>query len=124
MQNKLGLTETQYMIMCYFWEKDCELTTGMVQAHFAENGYPWAIQTVQTFLEALVKKGALAIKRQGHHKKYYPPMPRLAYASIWLGQMITQNFDNGVEDFLTALAGFRNNMTKDQKEKLNKIWNE
>lgn len=124
MPNKLGLTETQYMIMCYFWKQDCELTVNMVQTYFSEHGYTWAVQTVQTYLESLVKKGALAIKRQGHLKKYYPPMNRLTYASRWMQSMISQNFDNDVDDFITALAGLRSNLTEEQKEELNRIWNE
>lgn len=124
MPSKLGLTETQYMIMTYFWEKNCELTVGMVRDYFSQNGHPWAIQTVQTHLECLVKKGALAINRQGHQKKYYAELSRLSYASQWMKRMIAQNFDNGVSDFIVALSGFGDSLDSEQKEELKNIWNE
>lgn len=122
--NKLGLTETQYMIMAYFWKENRELTVNMVQTHFSVSGYHWAVQTVQTFLEQLVKKGALSIKRQGHQKKYYPSMDRLAYAAYWMKHMISQNFDNGLDDFAVALSCFRDGLSDEQKKELEKIWYE
>lgn len=124
MPGKLGLTETQYMIMSYFWKENCELTVNMVQAHFSGCGYQWAVQTVQTFLENLVKKKALSIKRQGHQKKYYPSMDRLSYAAYWMKNMISENFDNGLDDFAVALSSFKNELNDEQKKELEKIWNE
>ena len=124
MPNKLGLTETQYRIMSYFWKENCELTVSAVQSHFAGEGCAWAAQTVQTFLDQLVKKGALVIRRQGHQKRYYPAMDRLSFASRWMKTMVSQNFDNGLEDFAAALSGFKNELTDEQKKELEKIWNE
>lgn len=124
MPNKLGLTETQYKIMSYFWKVNEELTVGAVQSHFSGEGTTWAAQTVQTFLDQLVKKGALSVRRQGHQKRYCPSMDRLSYASFWMKSMVSQNFDNGLEDFAVALSGFKNELSDEQKKELERIWNE
>lgn len=116
MPGKLGLSETEYLIMSYFWEMDCQMTLGDIIKHFAKLGHTWASQTVKTFLTNLIKKGALAVKRQGHQYLYYPAMNRSAYSAYWLKSLIHQNFSNGMDDFIVTLVNLKTELSEEQKK--------
>ncbi|MDO4340770.1 MAG: BlaI/MecI/CopY family transcriptional regulator [Eubacteriales bacterium] len=124
MPGKLGLSETEYIIMSYIWKENREMVRKEIIRHFSEEGYTWASQTVQTFLDILIRKGALSFRLQGHQKVYFPSMSRTEFAAKWMENMIYQNFDNGISDFIVACNSFKGNLTESQKKELEKIWNE
>lgn len=118
---KLGLSETEYMIMSYIWEQNREFLLRDIQKHFTELGYTWAIQTVKTFINNLIRKGALTYRRQGHQLVYYQTMDRIAYSTEWMKKTIEQNFSSGMNDFVSAFGGLKNELTEEQKEELRKL---
>ncbi|MDO5338358.1 MAG: BlaI/MecI/CopY family transcriptional regulator [Eubacteriales bacterium] len=124
MAGKFGLSETEYMIMTYFWDTEREMMVKSVREHFSEKGTLWATQTVKTFLENLVKKGSLTFRKQGHQKMYYAAMDRMSYATLWLKKIVEQNFDNGMDEFILTFSNLKNDLTEAQKEELKKIWDE
>ena len=107
LSGKLGLTETEYMIMCYIWKEDLQMFSGkMIREYFNQQGQNWASQTVNTFLMKLIEKGALRYRLQGHQKVYSPAMSHELYKSYWLKQAILENFENGMDDLDAALSNF------------------
>ena len=123
MPGKLGLSETEYMIMSYLWNRKGEVFLRDVVHHFAEDGHPWASQTVKTFLDNLVRKEALAFRWQGHQKVYFPSCGRSAFATKWIREMICQNF-NSMDDYISAFCDVKDDLTDDQKDELRRILDE
>ena len=120
---KLGLSETEYMIMSYLWKRKGEVFLRDVVNHFTEEGHPWASQTVKTFLDNLVRKGALAFRWQGHQKVYFPSSDHTAFATKWIREMIRQNF-NSMDDYITAFCDVKEDLTNEQKEELRRMLDE
>lgn len=123
MPAKLGLSETEYMIMSYIWKEKKEVFLRDVLNHFADRGHTWASQTVKTFLDNLIRKGALTFRWQGHQKVYYPSMSYKAFAAKWIKDMIFQNF-NSMDDYISAFCDVKNELTEEQKKELKQIWDE
>lgn len=116
---KLGLSETEYKIMRYIWDQNLDMFSARaILKGFAEQGCHWAGQTVNTYLEHLVKKNALAFRLQGHQKVYYPTMSHRLYRSFWLKKIILQNFDNGMDDLIAALDDLKEEFNLPQKQEL------
>ena len=119
MAGKLGLSETEYKIMRYIWDQNLDMFPArFILKSFDEQGYHWAGQTVNTYLEHLVKKNALAFRMQGHQKVYYPTMSHRLYRSFWLKKIILQNFDNGMDDLIAALDDLKEEFNLPQKQEL------
>lgn len=123
MTGKIGLSNSEYMIMSYIWDAGRDLLFGDIFQHFTENGHTWAAQTVKTFLDNLIRKGALAFRWQGHKKIYFAAMPKNIFASQWLKRVVEDNFDN-TEDFCQIFNELTGGLTSSQKEELERIWNE
>lgn len=123
MPAKLGLSETEYMIMSYIWKEKKEVLLRDVLNHFADFGHTWASQTVKTFLDNLIRKGALTFRWQGHQKVYYPAMSYKAFAAKWIKNMIFQNF-NSMDDYISAFCDVKDELSEEQKKELKQIWDE
>lgn len=123
MPGKFGLSESEYVIMSIIWDEDRELVFGEIYQRLKNNGYTWATQTVQTFLDNLIRKGALTFRRQGHKKIYYPAFSKSDFTAKWIKNVFENNFDS-IDDFVLSFNKLSGQLSQAQKEELEKIWNE
>lgn len=123
MPGKIGLSESEYVIMSIIWDEDRELVFGDIYQHLKNDGYTWATQTVQTFLDNLIRKGALTFRRQGHKKIYYPAFSKSDFTAKWIKNVFENNFDS-IDDFVLSFNKLSGQLSQAQKEELEKIWNE
>lgn len=123
MPGKIGLSESEYVIMSIIWDEDRELVFGEIYQRLKNNGYTWATQTVQTFLDNLIRKGALTFRRQGHKKIYYPAFSKSDFTAKWIKNVFENNFDS-IDDFVLSFNKLSGQLSQAQKEELEKIWNE
>lgn len=122
--SKFDLSEMEYEIMKYFWKENRLLTSREVTQHFNENGHQWALQTVLTFLNRLVNKNALQVRRQGKRLLFQAAMTPAQYSGQFLKNTIAESFDGSVEDFFVALREMKTEFTEEQIAELRKIWDE
>lgn len=123
MPGKFGLSVSEYNVMSIIWKENNELLFKDIVKKVAEHGYTWAPQTIQTFIDHLVNKGALSFRWQGHKKSYFPSSTQNEYAAKWMKKVFEENFDN-MDDFVLSLNNLTGQLTVDQIKELESIWNE
>lgn len=73
MENKPKLSECEEMIMSILWNDDEDLdlqsATDQIKTKY---GKEWKLQTVDTFIKRLQKKGYINIYRVGRYSHYQP----------------------------------------------------
>lgn len=115
----MNLGELEKLVLNYFWSVD---TADAKQVHtYFEKQRGGTLNTIQSTLDRLFKKGLLKRKKESHAYRYRAATHR----KVFIGQLIkdvTQEFADGDEDsLLAAFVSLSAEMDERQLDKLDKI---
>lgn len=100
------LSDTEYEIMCYFWETEDEKGFSELVNYFEnERGKIWKKQTLNTFLTRLIQKNLLQFRKAGNKKIYSSNMTKKEYERFCAQEILNGNYDGKLTKFLAALMG-------------------
>ena len=115
----MNLGELEKLVLKYFWRVKAA-DAKQVHAYF-EKQRGGSLNTIQSTLDRLFKKGLLKRNKEGHAYQYYAAKQRKAF----IGQLIkdvTQDFTLGDEDsLLTAFVSLSSELNEAQLDKLEKL---
>ena len=72
MEAKYNLSSQEYEIMSILWKENREMTLAEIADLLWDAGFEISIGTVKTYLQRIVKKGALIAPKHGHKLMYMP----------------------------------------------------
>lgn len=100
------LSDTEYEIMCHFWETEEEKGFSELMNYFQnEQDKIWKKQTLNTFLTRLIQKNLLQFKKVGNKKFYSVNMTKKEYEKFCAQEILNENYDGKLTNFLAALMG-------------------
>ena len=106
MDNKMGLTETEYELMEYFWAQPEKVCFKDVLNYFnSVKEKNWKKQTLSTFLTILQREGHLKADKEGKKYLYYAALKKSEYSTKWVRQLCDELFDSSLGKFLSAFSG-------------------
>lgn len=100
------LSSTEYEIMELFWREQTELTGLDIRSKYFRDEK--AIQTVNTFLNRLMIKGYLDIRKESRQYIYHPTCSRLEYHQRLLNSNLEKNYGQSVAEFIASYCGKEN----------------
>lgn len=114
------ISTCERMVMKIIWEAEEDLDLAHVMAGVNEEfGKQWKPQTVSTFLSRLVKKGYLAVYRNGRYSYYRPLVAKNDFKLSTVSENITY-FDHGnIAAYVCGLFD-QMKMTKEDRERIKK----
>lgn len=125
MPPKYGLSDAEYLVMEMIWNAKVPLSFSEIENYFSNHtDKEWKKQTLHTYLTRLIKKGALAIDRQGNKNIYKPAMPKADYVSRWTHSFLEESFDGSLMNFMCALTGNTGKLSQEDIEELRKYLDE
>lgn len=100
------LSDTEYKIMCHFWETEDEKGFSELMNYFQnEQGKLWKKQTLNTFLTRLIQKNLLRFRKVGNKKFYAVNMTKREYEKFCAQEILDETYDGKLTKFLAALTG-------------------
>ena len=106
LDNKMGLTETEYELMEFFWVQSDKVCFRDVLTYFnSVKEKNWKKQTLSTFLTILQRDGHLKADKKGRKYLYYAACEKSEYSTKWVRQLCEELFDNSIRKFLLAFSG-------------------
>lgn len=117
MEKKLGLSETEYELMEFFWDADHKLSFKEILDYFnnvKEKG--WKKQTLSSFLTILQSGGFIQVDKSGRKYLYYPTETREEHTTNWVRQLCEISFGNSLGKFVAAFTGGKKLNRKDAEE--------
>ncbi len=100
------LSDTEYEIMCHFWETEDEKGFSELMNYFQnEQGKLWKKQTLNTFLTRLIQKNLLRFRKVGNKKFYKVNMTKREYERFCAQEILDETYDGKLTKFLAALTG-------------------
>lgn len=116
------ISETEYEIMEYFWETKETFTFSELMDFFNHTeGREWKKQTLNTFLKRLINKGLLNWKKEGTKGYYKEKITRAEYEQRCAEEILNENYDGKIKNFIAALSGNENLSEIDEEKLLNYI---
>lgn len=106
-----------------FWQHDREMTLSEITDLARECGFQPTIGTAKTYLQRLVKKGALTYRKVGHKLLYSAAMDESKYQQRWAQSILNEGFGGSLGAFISALTG-NAKLTKEEIEELRKFYHE
>ena len=77
MDAKYNLSSQEYEIMSILWKENREMTLAEIADLLWDAGFEISIGTIKTYLQRIVKKGALIAPKHGHKCICLPPLKKL-----------------------------------------------
>jgi predicted transcriptional regulator len=115
----MNLGELEKLVLKYFWQTKIA-DAKQVHAHFEKNR-GGTLNTIQSTLDRLFKKGLLKRDKEGHAFQYRAAKPRKAF----IGELIkdvTNDFTLGDEDsILSAFVSLSPELNDEQLDRLEKM---
>lgn len=100
------LSDTEYEIMCHFWETKDEKGFSELMNYFQnEQDKIWKKQTLNTFLTRLIQKNLLQFRKVGNKKFYSVNMTKLEYEKFCAQEILNESYEGKLSKFLAALTG-------------------
>lgn len=122
-EKKYDLSSQETLLMNLFWKQKTKMTLAEITALAQENGFKPTIGTAKTYLQRLVKKGALATEKAGHKLLYYPAMDENSYCKKWTQSILDESFKGSLRSFVCSLTG-NSKLTEEETELLRKLYDE
>ncbi len=99
--NKQMITDAEYQIMKILWKEEREMTVSEVAESLDEN--EWTPSTISTFLQRLLKKGAVNCNKKGKSNLYYPVLKQKEYDMNETDNFLTKIYKGSVKNLVAAL---------------------
>lgn len=101
-----GLSEAEEQIMEMIWDYNQEIGFSQVMDYLVnEKGSTWKKQTVKTYLDHLVRKKALASRKEGNKCIYSPAMSKEEYVSYWTKKTMYDVCRGSLKNLILAYTG-------------------
>jgi BlaI family transcriptional regulator, penicillinase repressor len=98
----MKITASESLIMEVLWRADRPLAIEDLQEALKDEG--WKDGTVRAFLARMLRKKAVAAKRQGKRQFYRPLLPRAAYVQAESQGLLDRLFGGHVAPMVAHLA--------------------
>ena len=113
MEAKYNLSSQEYEIMSILWKENREMTLAEIADLLWDAGFEISIGTVKTYLQRIVKKGALIAPKHGHKLMYMPSSSEEAFAQKWTQDFLNKSFRGSLKAFIcTCLLLYPQNHKK------------
>lgn len=99
--SKHNITDSEYSIMKILWESEEKMTVADVVSALCAN--EWTPSTVSTFLQRLLKKGAVACDKKGKTNLYYPAIAQDDYTLCETESFLTKMYKGSVKNLVAAM---------------------
>lgn len=109
--------------MKLLWETNREMTLAEITELLQAQGFQPTIGTIKTYLQRLVKKGALKTKKVGHKLLYSPSMEETDYEQKWTQEILNESFQGSLCAFVCALTG-NSRLTEEERKVLKNLYDE
>ena len=100
--------------MKILWDENQKMSLAEISSLLHSQGFRISTGTIKTYLQRLIKKGALSANKIGHNLEYFPSSSEQEYAQEWTRQFIEKEFDNSLSNFLLAFT--RNHRLSDEEK--------
>ena len=101
MEKLRRLPDTELEMMLVLWEADGEVPRSYFDQQLKEKN--WNINTINTYLSRLEKKGFLTCEKRGKMNFYRPAVAREEYLAFESRSMLDRLYGSSVKRFVTAL---------------------
>lgn len=120
MSKTYNLSKQEYAIMKILWDENQKMSLAEISSLLHSQGFRISTGTIKTYLQRLLKKGALSANKVGHNLEYFPSSSEQEYAQEWTHQFIEKEFDNSLSNFLLAFTG-NHRLSNEEKLALKKL---
>ena len=120
MSKTYNLSKQEYAIMKILWDENQKMSLAEISSLLHSQGFRISTGTIKTYLQRLLKKGALSANKVGHNLEYFPSSSEQEYAQKWTRQFIEKEFDNSLSNFLLAFTG-NHRLSDEEKLALKKL---
>ena len=97
------LSNTEYEIMELFWSEQTELTGLQIRSKYFHDEK--AIQTVNTFLNRLMIKGYLDIRKESRQYIYHPACTKTEYHQMLLNSSLEKTYGLSMDHLIASYCG-------------------
>lgn len=118
----ISLTEAEWEVMKILWDNENGSLSDIVRIA-NENGIPWAMNTVHTLLNRLVKKNAAAVDKSQSPHKYKSIIDQQQCSVAETAKLIKRIYNGSVSKMLSSLLSSES-ITEDELSKLRRMINE
>lgn len=101
MEKMRRLPDTELEMMLVLWEADGEVPRSYFDQRLKEKS--WSINTINTYLSRLEKKGFLSCEKRGKMNFYRPAVGREEYLAFESRSVLDRLYGSSVKRFVTAL---------------------
>lgn len=101
MEKMRRLPDTELEMMLVLWEADGEVPRSYFDQRLKEKS--WSINTINTYLSRLEKKGFLSCEKRGKMNFYRPVVGREEYLAFESRSVLDRLYGSSVKRFVTAL---------------------
>ena len=101
MEKLRRLPDTELEMMLVLWEAEGEVPRSYFDQQLKEKN--WNINTINTYLSRLEKKGFLTCEKRGKMNFYRPAVAREEYLAFESRSMLDRLYGSSVKRFVTAL---------------------
>lgn len=101
MEKLRRLPDTELEMMLVLWEAEGEVPRSYFDQQLKEKN--WNINTINTYLSRLEKKGFLTCEKRGKMNFYSPAVAREEYLAFESRSMLDRLYGSSVKRFVTAL---------------------
>lgn len=106
MEPNYTLTQTEQLIMEYFWSSNRGLTIQEILDYMKEaHQRDWKKQTINTYLVGLQKVGLIQADSRWRPYTYHACCTREAFLHGKTRALVAQQYDNSITNFVAAFAG-------------------
>ncbi len=101
MEKMRRLPDTELEMMLVLWEADGEVPRAYFDQRLKEKN--WSINTINTYLSRLEKKGFLSCEKRGKMNFYRPAVGREEYLAFESRSVLDRLYGSSVKRFMAAL---------------------
>ena len=123
MEAKYNLSGQEYEIMSILWKENREVTLAEIADLLWDAGFEISIGTVKTYLQRIVKKGALIAPKHGHKLMYMPSSSEEAFAQKWTQDFLNKSFRGSLKAFICTLTG-NHDLSEEEKKMLRNLYDD
>jgi BlaI family penicillinase repressor len=113
-KNEISLSNSEWIIMAYLWDKAPQTVTQIAKAMEDETG--WAKSTTKTLISRMESKGYLRYEEGGKAREYYPAVERSNVVLAETESFLSRLYNGSLGLMVNTLIDQNNLSQKDIKE--------
>lgn len=118
---KFGLSNMEFEIMEFLWEKNAPVQFKEILNYFnTEKSKNWKKQTLSTYLSNLRRSGIIDADTNSTYNLYYYNYSRSELTQIWTKKMVKESFGGSISNFVAAFTGGKK-LSQEEAERMKKL---